>query len=747
MLPVAPDPGWCSTAGGLPGLLGVLQLLAEELGEGFQALMGARNEQRVAALQPVGVAGPVGPASAPVHGEGVHPGLGFDLEGAERLAVRRRPWGDGELEDDFVRLADGCREHRMDLLAFLDDPDHLHGAVCDGLRGGGEVKEAPEARGVLHTGGGEKDPALQPVAHLVHLVLDGDNLAGEPRVAVEQGRVREPDCHLREVLHLYQDIHRAVDLRELASGWLRLRRVSERTGASEFPDLGDALRRALQEQYVAGPKDVFGLGIERPDIFGAEGDGAHPRLHGQVNVAQRAAVKGAIWVHADTGGYLFGLRYILQKLRRDPKTLDHDLGYIDGGVADLLYVLDDLEDSRHLFGVRGASRGQDGQGTHVEDQVVEALLEVGYLFRKILGVVEDRRVGEVDHKLRGVLRLDEHLLHIPWSRLAHLLPRQSENDKGYYKAHKAEQVHRRRDYRDAVGVWVQPEPVAEGRAVVGREDRRRGGDQTSKSADPDHRQEAWTDTLFEKCHGYEVRSPPDEHVDTGGENVGEREVSQGRELWYPTWRYETEMDLGGEAAGEDAAEGAALLQEGGQKDAQGQKRSKLFLPMLQRHADQNGHCPRQGQDRERFSQDTPQVLDAYPEAEVCRGHRGQNQRDAEGRREDGDADKVGSQDERGEGEDIPGSGEHRGCDVIHIPAAGDREAGDEDRDPEQQHAGDDTAGRGYDDIIDDRELRSNAENAAQDSRQKSEEHPGDERENGCGLYVLGEHAAPEVEPE
>src|SRR5918999_1400326 len=242
LLPAAPGSGRCGTAGGLPGLRGVLQLLAEELGEGFEAFMGARNEQRVAALQPVGVAGPVGPASAPVHGEGVHPGLGLDLEGAKRLAVGRRPWGDGELQDDFVRLADGRGEYRMDLLAFLDDPDHLHGAVCDGLRGGGEVKESPEARGVINTGGGEKDPPLQPVAHPVHLVLDGD--------------------------------HPAVDLRELAGGRLRLRLVSERTGAGELPDLGDALRRALQEEYVTGPEDVFGLGIEGPDIFGTEGDGA-----------------------------------------------------------------------------------------------------------------------------------------------------------------------------------------------------------------------------------------------------------------------------------------------------------------------------------------------------------------------------------------------------------------------------------------------------------------------------------------
>src|SRR5918993_265318 len=632
----------------LPGLRGVLQLLAEELGEGFEALMGARNEQRVAALQPVGVAGPVGPAPAPVHGEGVHPCLGLDLEGVQRLAIGRRGRGDGELQDDLVRLAYGRGEHRMDLLPFLDDPDHLHGAVCDGLRGGGEVKEAPEARGVLHPGGCEQYPALQPVTHLVHHILDGDHLAGEPRVAVEQGRVSEPDCHLGEVLHLDQDIHRAVDLRELAGSRLGLRSVSERTGARELPDFGNALRRSLQEEYVAGPEDVFGLGIEGPLIFGADGDGAHSRLYGQVDVAQRAAVQGAIRVHADAGGYLFGLRYIVQELGRDPKPLDHDLGYVDGGVADLLYVLDDLEDPRHLFCVGGAPRGQDGQGAHIEDQVVETLLQVGHLFREVFGVVEDRRVGEVDHKLRGVLRLDEHLLHVPWSRLAHLLPRQSENDKGYYKAHEAEQVHRRRDNRDAIGVRVQPEPVAEGRAVVGREDRRRGGDQTSKGADPDHRQKARTSPLFKERHGYEVRGSTDEHVDSGSEDVGEREVSQGRELRYPARRYEAEVDLGGEAAGEDATQGAALLQERGQKYAQGKERSELLLPILQSHADQDGHGPRHGQDWERFGHDAPQVLDAYSQAQVRRHARRQDQRNAEYQGEDRDADEIGGNYKRGE---------------------------------------------------------------------------------------------------
>src|SRR5215217_5723301 len=339
----------------------------------------------------------------------------------------------------------------------------------------------------------------------------------------------------------------------------------------------------------------------------------------------------------------------MQELGRDPKTLDYDLGYVDGGVADLLYVLDDLEDSRHLFRVGGTPRSQDGQGAHVEDQVVETLLQVGHLFREVFGVVEDRRVGEVDHKLRGVLRLDEHLLHVPWSRLAHLLPRQSENDKGYYKAHKAEQVHRRRDNRDAVGVRVQTEPVAEGRAVVGCQDCRCGGDQTSKGADPDHRQEARTRPLVEERQGYEVRSTPDEDVDSGGENVDERKVSQGSELRYPTWRYQAEVDLGGEAAGEDAAEGAALLQKGRQKNAQSQECRELLLPILQRDADQDGHGPRHGQDGERFSQNTPQVLDAHPQAQVRRDPRSQNQRNTEDQREEGDVNKVGSRDERGEG--------------------------------------------------------------------------------------------------
>jgi len=77
----------------------------------------------------------------------------------------------------------------MNFIALLHHPHHLHGAIRDGLGGGGEVQQAPESGGVLDVGGCQEDPAFQSVAHLVHLVLDGYHLTGQPGVVVEQGRV------------------------------------------------------------------------------------------------------------------------------------------------------------------------------------------------------------------------------------------------------------------------------------------------------------------------------------------------------------------------------------------------------------------------------------------------------------------------------------------------------------------------------------------------------------------------------
>src|SRR5215204_863961 len=203
------------------------------------------------------------------------------------------------------------------------------------------------------------------------------------------------------------------------------------------------------------------------------------------------------------------------------------------------------------------------------------------------------------------------------------LPRQSENDQSYYKAHKAEQVHRRSDDRDAVRVRVEPEPVADRRAVVGRENGRRRRYEPSQRADPDHDKETGARARREEGHGDQVRRSPDEHVHPGGEDVGEREILESRELRYPARRYEAEVDLRGETAGEDASEGAAFLKERRQKDAQGEERRELLLAVLQCDADENGHGPGEGQDRQRLSQDAPEVLDARPEAEIRSGPRRQ----------------------------------------------------------------------------------------------------------------------------
>src|SRR5918998_1130015 len=208
------------------------------------------------------------------------------------------------------------------------------------------------------------------------------------------------------------------------------------------------------------------------------------------------------------------------------------------------------------------------------------------------------------------------------------LPRQSENDQGYYKAHKPQQVHGRRDDGYAVRVGVEPEPVAHRRAVVRGEHGRRRRYEPGQGADAYHHQKAWTRPLGEKRHREQVRRPPDKHVNPGGEDVGERKVPESRELRHPARRYEAEVNLGGEAAGEDAAESTSLLQERGKQDAKSKQRRKLLLAVLQRDADQDRHRARERQDGERLGQDAPEVLHPAPEAEVggAGGHQDQDGR-------------------------------------------------------------------------------------------------------------------------
>jgi hypothetical protein len=267
--------------------------------------------------------------------------------------------------------------------------------------------------------GGQEHPALQPVAHLVHLVLDGDHLAGEAGVVVEEGGVRETYRHLREVLHLYEDVHRPLELRELARGLCR-GRVRRHRGTRHLPDLGHALRWALHEEHVARAQHVIGLGVEVPLVVRADGDGPHARLRREVRVVEAAAFEPAPGVDADPGGGLLGVRDILQQFSWDTEAFHDDLGDVVGGVADLLDVLDHLEDSGHLLGVRRAAGGEDRQGAHVEDEGVQAFFQAEDLFGDVLGVVEEGGVGQVHHELRGVLRLSEHVFEVARSSVAHV---------------------------------------------------------------------------------------------------------------------------------------------------------------------------------------------------------------------------------------------------------------------------------------------------------------------------------------
>ncbi len=60
--------------------------------------------------------------------------------------------------------------------------------------------------------GREEHPAFEAVAHLVHLVLDGDHFASEPGVVVQQCGVGEAHGHFGEVFHLDEYVYGLLQL-------------------------------------------------------------------------------------------------------------------------------------------------------------------------------------------------------------------------------------------------------------------------------------------------------------------------------------------------------------------------------------------------------------------------------------------------------------------------------------------------------------------------------------------------------
>ncbi len=94
----------------------------------------------------------------------------------------------------------------------------------------------------------------------------------------------------------------------------------------------------------------------------------------------------------------------------DPELRLDDVGDVGGGPADLLDRRGDLEHPLDRLGVLGAATGEHGHRAQAAVRVVHPVAEPLDLPRELLLVEEDRRVGQVDHQIGDVLRLDQEVL-------------------------------------------------------------------------------------------------------------------------------------------------------------------------------------------------------------------------------------------------------------------------------------------------------------------------------------------------
>ena len=98
---------------------------------------------------------------------------------------------------------------------------------------------------------------LEALAHLVEPVLEAAHLGGQALVVEQQRGVREPDRHLRHVLHLDQHVDGPVEIGEGAVLG-RLRRVPQRRRC-QLTQASDA--RGVRR---LGMEDVDGLAQQSP---------------------------------------------------------------------------------------------------------------------------------------------------------------------------------------------------------------------------------------------------------------------------------------------------------------------------------------------------------------------------------------------------------------------------------------------------------------------------------------------------
>jgi hypothetical protein len=94
---------------------------------------------------------------------------------------------------------------------------------------------------------------------------------------------------------------------------------------------------------------------------------------------------------------------VVAQLRGDAEVLEHHPGDVLGGVGDALDRHGHRQHAGELVGVVAGPGGDHAHRPQLDEQLVDALLEAQHLAGERVVAEEDRRVGQVDHQLGGVL--------------------------------------------------------------------------------------------------------------------------------------------------------------------------------------------------------------------------------------------------------------------------------------------------------------------------------------------------------
>jgi hypothetical protein len=232
------------------------------------------------------------------------------------------------------------------------------------------------------------------------------HLGGQPLVAQHEGRPGQADAGHGDVLHLDQHVDGAVEIgHDHLLGRLRRR---PQIGSGQLAQAGDAGRRAVQEQDVARQERLVAADVGDPVATPVDGNHPHADRHRQLEVGQLAVGKVRALAEEHAMGDLLRLREVGHQLPGNAQSVTDDAGDVDRGVADPFDGRDHLEHRRHGVGLLGRPGSQDTDRPHVVDEVVEPLFEVLDLLRHLEVAEVHRCVAQVDHELRGVLRLRDH---------------------------------------------------------------------------------------------------------------------------------------------------------------------------------------------------------------------------------------------------------------------------------------------------------------------------------------------------